>query len=89
MDNILFFLPSIDAHKKHFHVATQYSLKAKRSEWAFKLESFECLKHIVSKDGVWIYLTKIHAIADYLAPIYIRDLCILLGMKNYYSKLID
>ncbi|XP_062114502.1 uncharacterized mitochondrial protein AtMg00860-like [Humulus lupulus] len=62
---------------------------AKFKKCEFLLENVRFLGHIVSKEGIAVYPTKIEAIRDWRQPKNVAEVKSFLGLAGYYRKFVE
>ena len=69
-DDILIFSKTLNEHLYHLELTLQllqkHSLVAKRSKCVFTKQKVEYLSHLVSNKGVFVYASKLEAMANCL-----------------------
>jgi hypothetical protein len=65
-----------------------FGIKVKREKCEFLMDSVQYLGHVVSKDGLKPSTEKVEALQKMKAPRDVKELRVLLGLVNYYSKFI-
>ena len=93
IDDILIYSKNEQEHKKHLktilQVLREQKLHAKFSKCDFFKYRIQYLRHIVSKDGIFVDLDKIKAIAEWLIPKNVTDIRSFMGITGYYRKFIE
>jgi len=93
LDDITIFSKSDQQHLVHlrqvFTKCMKYGISLNPKKSLFRLEYGKLLGHIISKDGIWIYPTRIEAILQIPHPRNIRELQAFLGKLNFLRRFIS
>ena len=93
IDDILVYSKDAQEHEHHLRIALQIlrenQLFAKLSKWDFWLKEVSFLGHIVSTDGIRVYLAKIEAVVSWKPPLNVTKVRSFLGLASYYRRFVQ
>ena len=92
IDDILVYSKDRESHDTHFRVVLETlrkeQLYAKLSKCEFSLNEVPFLGHIVSKEGIRVYLKKIEVVVEWKAPSNVTEVRSFLGLAGYYRRFV-
>ena len=92
IDDILVYSKDAQEHEQHLKIVLQMlrekKLYAKLSKCDFFLKEVSFLGHIVSMEGIRVYLTKIEAVVNWKPPRNVTEVRIFLGLAGYYRRFV-
>ena len=92
IDDILVYSKSRKEHEEHLRIVLEMlrekKLYAKFSKCEFWLDSVSFLGHVVSKNGVMVYPSKIEAVKSWVRPTIVTELRSFVGLASYYRRFI-
>lgn len=90
IDDVLIYSSSWEEHLLHieevFKLLQQHQLYVKFSKCSFAKQELNYLGHVISSAGVSIDPNKVQIIAEWPAPLLVKELRSFLGMARYYRK---
>ncbi|XP_074291345.1 putative mitochondrial protein AtMg00860 [Silene latifolia] len=82
-----------EEHEKHLRLVLQLlrdnQLYVKLSQCEFWLENIAFLSHVVSKEGVFVDLSKIEAVSKWKPPKNVVKVRSFLGLTGYYRRFVN
>jgi hypothetical protein len=92
LDDILIFIQTWEDHLHHIRKVLQtlrkHKLCANLEKCTFGMTQVQYLEYIIDECGVHVDPTKIQVILEWLAPTTLIDICIFLGLANFYSRFV-
>ena len=92
IDDILVYSKDRENHDTHLRVVLETlrkeQLYVKLSKCEFWLNEISFLGHIVSKEGIRVYLKKIEVAVEWKPPRNVTEVCSFLGLAGYYRRFV-
>ena len=92
IDDILVYSKDAQEHEKHLRIVLEAlrekRLYAKLSKCDFWLKEVSFLGHIVSTEGIRVYLIKIEAVVNWKPPRSVTEVRSFLGLIGYYRRFV-
>ena len=93
IDDILVYSKSEQEYKEHLRkvlqVLREKKLYAKLKKCEFWLRSVAFLKHVITKDGVFVNPQKVQAILVWNRPTSVSEVCSFLGLAWYCRRFVE
>ncbi|GJS56840.1 putative reverse transcriptase domain-containing protein [Tanacetum coccineum] len=93
IDDILIYSKSEEEHEVHLKtildILKKEKLYAKFSKCEFWLQEIQFLGHVVNRDGIYVDLSKVESVKNWMTPESPIEIRSFLGLAGYYQRFIE